>query len=66
MTDYSDASGTLAFDAVNCCWAEDLIRAAGLELDKFPEVRSGLEVVGEMTPQAAEGMRAGGGNPEWF
>lgn len=63
MTDYSDASGTLAFDAVNCCWAEDLIQAAGLELDKFPEVRSGLEVVGEVTPQAAEECGLAAGTP---
>ena len=63
MTDYSDASGTLAFDAVNCCWAEDLIQTAGLELDKFPEVRSGLEVVGEVTPQAAEECGLAAGTP---
>ena len=65
MTDYSDASGTLAFDAVNCCWLQDLIQAAGLELDKFPEVRSGLEVVGEVTPQAAEECGLAAGTP-WF
>ena len=37
MTDYSDASSTMAFDIRKKCWATGLIETAGLDPEKFAE-----------------------------
>ncbi len=60
-TDYSDASGTLAFNIRKKCWADDVIESAGLDIDKFPEIHKGVEVIGAVTEKAAKecGLRAG-------
>ena len=60
-TDPSDASGTNAYD-LNCwAWSEEIIEAAGLDLSLFPEVRSSVDVIGEVTGDAARetGLRKG-------
>ena len=36
-TDYSDASGTNAFDLNTFRWSEKIIELAGLDGEKFPE-----------------------------
>ncbi|MBQ9942599.1 MAG: xylulokinase, partial [Christensenellaceae bacterium] len=53
VTDYSDASGTLAYNINTKTWADDVIKSVGLDVDKFPEIRSGLEVVGTVTAKAS-------------
>lgn len=53
-TDYSDASGTLAFDLRRKCWAEELIELAGLDGEKFPEIKDGTKVLGTVTSAAAK------------
>ncbi|MBQ9941501.1 MAG: xylulokinase [Christensenellaceae bacterium] len=53
VTDYSDASSTLAYNINTRAWADDVIETAGLDIDKFPEIKSGLEVVGYVTESAA-------------
>ena len=60
-TDYSDASGTLAYNIRKKCWADDVIESAGLDINKFPEIHSGLEVIGYVTEKAAAecGLKAG-------
>ena len=60
-TDPSDASGTNAYDLNSGRWSEEIIQAAGLNLSLFPQIRSSVEVIGEVTNQAAKetGLRAG-------
>lgn len=60
-TDPSDASGTNAYDLNRWEWSTPIIEAARLDLSLFPEVRSSVEVIGEVTAEAARltGLRAG-------
>jgi len=60
-TDPSDASGTNAYDLNTGQWSEEIIQTAGLDLSLFPQIRSSVEVIGEVTNQAAKetGLRAG-------
>jgi len=53
-TDYSDASNTGLFDIRRRVWADELVRALGLDMKKLPEeVLPSTKVVGQVTPQAA-------------
>lgn len=60
-TDPSDASGTNAYDLNRWEWSHEIIEAAGLDLSLFPEVRSSIDVIGEVTAAAAAetGLRKG-------
>ena len=60
-TDPSDASGTNAYDLNRWAWSEKILEAAELDLSLFPPVRQSIEVIGEVTTQAAceTGLRAG-------
>ena len=60
-TDPSDASGTNAYDLNRWEWSHEIIEAAGLDLSLFPEVRSSIDVIGEVTTAAAAetGLRKG-------
>ena len=53
-TDYSDACGYMAYDYARGAWDEQIIRAAGLKMEMFPEIVSGREVAGFVTREAAE------------
>lgn len=61
LTDYSDASGTNAFDLNRFCWSEEIIEASGIEFNKFPEVVESTYIAGSVTADAAEacGLAAG-------
>ena len=54
VTDYSDASTTAALDMRTRRWAEDLLKLAGIETAKLPEIHASTEVVGKVTPAAAK------------
>lgn len=60
-TDPSDASGTNAYDLNRWTWSDEIIEAAGLDQSLFPEVRSSIDVIGEVTEAAARetGLRKG-------
>lgn len=60
-TDPSDASGTNAYDLNRWQWSEEIVEAAELDLSLFPEVRSSIDVIGEITNKAARetGLLAG-------
>lgn len=60
-TDPSDASGTNAYDLNRWAWSDEIIEAAGLDQSLFPEVRSSIDVIGEVTEAAARetGLRKG-------
>jgi xylulokinase len=54
VTDYSDASTTAALDMRKRIWSEEVLRLAGIEAAKLPEIHASTEVVGKVTPAAAE------------
>jgi xylulokinase len=60
-TDYSDASGTNAFDLVKHEWSPKLVAATGLPFEIFPAVQPSTAVVGEVTSVASRefGLQAG-------
>lgn len=60
-TDYSDASGTNAFDLNTMQWSDRMIDAAEVERSMFPEPFESVHVLGEITAQAARatGLREG-------
>jgi xylulokinase len=51
-TDYSDASGTMLFDTRKMKWAEDILRAAGIEENLLPDVNYSHEICGGITESA--------------
>jgi xylulokinase len=60
-TDYTDASGTNAFDLNTYKWSEKIVDIAGIDGDKLPEAYDSTHVVGEITKKAATetGLREG-------
>ena len=61
VTDPSDASGTNAYDQQAGDWSDELIQAAGLSRDLFPEIVPSTTVIGTVTSAAAleTGLLAG-------
>ena len=53
-TDHSDASGTNAFDLQQGIWSQKIIETAGVNPDMFPDVRLSIDIIGGITPEAAE------------
>jgi xylulokinase len=60
-TDYSDASGTNAFDINTNTWSETILHAASIEVSIFPDAFPSTHVLGEVTRSAAQqtGLKAG-------
>ena len=52
-TDYSDASGSTAFDSERMAWSDAIIDGLGLKREIFPEILSSTDVAGHITAQAA-------------
>jgi xylulokinase len=61
VTDYSDASGTNAFDLDHLQWSEEILSAAGIKKEIFPELHASTDVIGFVSREAAEatGLREG-------
>ena len=53
VTDYSDASGTNAFDLEKLDWSEEILRASGVRKDLFPTLHASTDVAGFVTKEAA-------------
>lgn len=53
LTDYSDASGTNAFDLTAFEWSREIIGAAGIDEDKFPRAVPSTYIAGEISEQVA-------------
>ena len=53
VTDHSYASGSGVYDLVNWKYSDELIAAAGLEREMFPEPVASTEVIGVLTAEAA-------------
>ena len=56
VTDYSMASGTMAFNIKTKKWDEEIIKKCGLDIDKLPEVRCAGTLVGDVLPAVAAEM----------
>mgnify|MGYP000556221024 CR=1 FL=1 len=54
VTDYSEASGTDAFDLKGMEWSEEVLSAAGIPADKMPELHASTDVIGNLLAHAAE------------
>ena len=54
VTDYSDASGTNAFDINTFEWSSQILDAIGVDADKLPEALPSTYVAGEITAKVAE------------
>jgi xylulokinase len=61
VTDYSDASGTDLYDLAGWAWSEVMVKASGLDPAKLPDLHASIDVIGEVTRQAAQasGLLAG-------
>jgi xylulokinase len=53
-TDYSDASGTNAFDLNSFKWSQPIIEAAGVDPALLPEARPSTDILGKITSSASE------------
>lgn len=60
-TDYSDASGTNAFDLNTFRWSERIAALAALDIGLFPDAVDSTAIIGEITREAARatGLKAG-------
>jgi xylulokinase len=61
VTDYSDASGTNAFDINTFGWSEKILDASGIDAEKLPEAMQSTTVVGEISAEVADecGLKKG-------
>lgn len=61
VTDFSDASGTNAFDLNTFRWSEKVLALAGVDPALFPDAVDSATIIGEVTGAAAKdtGLRAG-------
>ena len=62
-TDYSDASGTNAFDINRMQWSDTMIESAGVERSMFPDAFDSTTVLGEITGEAAAATGLKRGTP---
>jgi len=53
VTDFSDASLTIALDIRRARWADSLLRDLGVNPDHMPEIRPGHDITGRLSPEAA-------------
>ncbi len=54
VTDYSDGTGTNAFDLNQFCWSEKILDAMGVDRDLLPEVKPSTHIAGELGKKPAE------------
>ncbi|MCL2105148.1 MAG: FGGY-family carbohydrate kinase, partial [Kiritimatiellaeota bacterium] len=62
-TDFSDASGTNAFDLNTFGWSEKLIGLAGLDVSLFPKAVDSATIIGGVTAAAAQETGLAAGTP---
>ncbi len=53
VTDYSEASGTDAFNLQKLCWADEILSASGIDKEKLPELHASTDVIGKLREDAA-------------
>jgi xylulokinase len=62
-TDFSDASGTNAFDLNRFAWSEKVLALAGIGGELFPRAVDSATVIGEITGEAARATGLAAGTP---
>ena len=62
-TDFSDASGTNAFDLNTFRWSDEILAAAGIDGRLFPRTRPSTEILGTVTSEAAQATGLAVGTP---
>jgi len=62
-TDFSDASGTNAFDLNRFAWSAELLALANIDGALFPDAVGSTTVIGEVTREAAEATGLAAGTP---
>lgn len=63
VTDYSDASGTNAFDLTRGEWSDTIIQMAGLDRELFPTAYPATHVAGEVSSAIANACSLAPGTP---
>lgn len=63
VTDYTDASGTNAFDLEHLCWSDRIFEAAQLSPSIMPPVFPSTHIAGEVLPDAAQECGLAPGTP---
>lgn len=63
VTDFSDATGTTAFDLNTYKWSDEIISATGIDAGKLPELKPSTYVVGGVTRLASEKTGLAEGTP---
>lgn len=60
-TDPSDASGTNAYDLNRWEWSDEILELAQLDKSLFPEVHRSVDIIGQITDEAAQitGLKVG-------
>lgn len=62
-TEPSDASSTCLMDISNLAWSDTVIRAAGLDRDKLPEIIPSTQIAGRVTKEASRATGLFEGTP---
>ena len=63
VTDFSDATGTTAFDLNTYKWSDEIISVTGIDADKLPELKPSTYVAGGVTRLASEQTGLAEGTP---
>jgi xylulokinase len=62
-TDRSDASGMNLYDLEQGAWSDEILSAIDLDPRLLPEIHNSVDVVGQVTPDAASELGLAGGTP---
>lgn len=54
VTDYSDASGTNMLDIKKKVWSDEIIKAAGIDKSKLPELHASTDIIGYVKDEVSE------------
>ena len=63
VTDYSDASGTQALNLRKLEWSDEILKAAGIDKDKLPELKKSTDVAGYIRERVAGEIGLPAGTP---
>lgn len=63
VTDYSDASGTQALDLRKLQWSEEILKAAGIEKGKLPELKKSTDIAGYIEERVSGEIGLPAGTP---
>lgn len=63
VTDPSDASSMNIYDLHTGEWSSKILDAVDLPIDKLPDIRQSIDVVGELLPQVADEVGVAAGTP---